>query len=221
MGISKVSPKTTSPFRKKIYRLLVLLGFAVFLSGALAVPFFYETQTLWYKTGTDKIMLRTGQLAGLLALVQLIVQVILSLRGSFIENLFSRADMMRWHRANGILIACAAFIHVLLVLAPEGFGNLPIGKKHWPEMTGGGLFLFILITVLSSRFRSALKWDYTRWRMVHKPSGYVILVLVLIHVLFVSESFEQGVPRVVLLTVFSGAALFVAVVKTMHGNVKS
>jgi predicted ferric reductase len=221
MGISNSSPHKSSLFPKKIYRRLIFLGCAVFLGGALTVPFFYETQTLWYKTGADKLMLRAGQMAGLLALVLLVLQVILSVRGSFLADLFGGANMMRWHRVNGVLAACAALLHVTLILAPEGLGNLPIGKKYWPEMIGGALFLLIVLTVLSSQYRSALKWDYKQWRMLHKPSGYLILVLVLLHVLFVSESFEQGVPRVVLLTVFAGLALFTAVVKSVHGNAKA
>ena len=34
------------------------------IGGALSIPFVYETQTLWYKVGADKLMLRTGQMAG-------------------------------------------------------------------------------------------------------------------------------------------------------------
>jgi predicted ferric reductase len=208
-------------FPLKVYRILIFFGFAVFLGGALTVPFFYETQTLWYKTGIDKVVLRAGQLAGLFALVLLVLQILLSLRGKFLEDLFGGANLMRRHRTNGVLIAGAAISHVLLVLAPEGIGNLPIGKKYWPEMTGGGLFLLILITVLSSHFRSALNLDYMVWKKVHKPLGYLHLILLLIHVLFVSESFRQGMPRGILLTIFSGLALLVAVVKTVHWKSKS
>ena len=205
----------------KVYRILILCGLAVFLGGALTVPFYYETQTLWYKTGIDKVMLTAGQLAGLFALVLLVLQIVLSLRGRFLEALFGGAYLLRRHRTNGVLIACMAICHAVLVLAPEGMGNLPIGKKYWPEMIGEGLFLLVLITVLSSHFRSALKLNYTIWKTVHKPLGYLLLVLVLIHALFVSESFGQGVPRVFLLTVFSGLALLVAVVKTVRRNSKS
>ncbi len=208
-------------FPLKVYRILIFLGFAVFLGGALTVPFYYETQTLWYKTGIDKVVLRAGQLAGLFALVLLVLQIILSLKGRFLEDLFGGANLLRRHRTNGVIIACTAVCHVVLVLAPEGMGNLPIGKKYWPEMIGEGLFLLVLITVLSSHFRSALKLDYTIWKTVHRPLGYLLLVLVLIHVLFVSQSFGQGVPRVVLLTIFSGLALLVAVVKTVRRNSKS
>jgi predicted ferric reductase len=208
-------------FPPKVYKILIVFCFVIILSGALTVPFFYETQTLWYKTGVDRVLLRAGQLAGLLTLILLVLQVILSLRGKFSEFLFGSANMMRWHRTNGVLIACAAICHVVLVLAPEGISNLPIGKKYWPEMIGEGLFFLVLITVLSSHFRSALKLDYQVWRTVHRPFGYLLLIPALIHVLFVSESFQQGVPRIVLFVMFTGLALLITVVKTYSWISKS
>ena len=66
------TPGKPSRFPTIFYKVMVLLGAALLLGGALAVPFYYETQTLWYKVGTDKVILRSGQLAGLFALVLLI-----------------------------------------------------------------------------------------------------------------------------------------------------
>jgi predicted ferric reductase len=195
------------------YKVAVLLGAALLLGGALAVPFYYETQTLWYKTGADKVMLRSGQLAGLFALVLLMGQILLALRVQFFEYLFKGARLMRWHQLNGVLIFFSACSHMLLVLAPEGFDNLPIGKKYWPEMIGGLLLLFLLTMVVTSRFRSWLQLEYARWRMLHRPMGYLSLVLGFCHVLFVSESFARGLPRTVLLTVGTGLALFIVLVQ--------
>jgi predicted ferric reductase len=203
-----------------IYKGLIVLCFVVFFGAALAVPFYYETQTLWYKVGAGKVMFRTGQLAGMLVLVMLILQVFLSVRGKILEDLFGGANLIRWHRTNGILIAFVAICHVALIIVPEGIDNLPIGKKYWPEMIGAVLFLLILLMVLSSHFRSTLKLDYKKWRTIHKPFGYLVVILVLIHVLFVSGSFERGAPRVVLLSVFTGLVLLVAVVKTLRWNSK-
>ena len=190
-----------------------MLGIALLLGGAFAVPFYYETQTLWYKVGSDKILLRAGQLAGMLTLVLLMLQIIVAQRASFLENLFGSANLMRWHRRNGVGIACMAMSHVALVLVPEGLNNLPIGKKYWPEMIGEFLFLLILITVISSRFRPLLKLDYPSWRILHRTLGYLAPVLVFLHVFFVSESFTHTFSRTLLLTIFAGLALFTGVVQ--------
>jgi predicted ferric reductase len=205
----------------KALRILAFCALAALLAAALAIPFYYQTETLWYKTGMNKAMLMAGQMAGLLTLVLLILQILLSLRGSFSEYLFGNAKMLRWHRRIGILIACSATCHALLILAPDGIGNLPFGKRYWPEMIGEGLFLLILATAISSHFRAALRFDYKVWRSIHKPLGYLILILVLMHVLFVSDSFKQGVPRIALITVFAGLALLITAVKTHKWRSKS
>jgi len=210
------TPGKPSRFPTIFYKVIVLLGAALLLGGALAVPFYYETQTLWYKTGADRVMLRAGQLAGLFALVLLIGQILLALRVKLFEHLYGGARLIRWHQINGVLILCTVCSHVFLVLAPEGFDNLPIGKKYWPEMIGGLLFLFLLTMVFTSRFRSWFKLEYARWRMLHKPMGYLSLVLVFFHVLFVSESFARGLPRTVLVTIGIGLALFIGLVQVLR-----
>ena len=110
-------------------KVLVIGAFGVLVLLALAVPFVYETQTLWYKTGLNKIMLRAGQMAGLVALVLLFGQIVLALRLHQLEAIFGSARLVRWHQVNGGLIALAALAHVLLILAPEGLTNLPLGKN--------------------------------------------------------------------------------------------
>lgn len=207
------APGKPSRFPPHLYKIAVLLGAALLLGGALAVPFYYETQTMWYKVGADRVMLRSGQLAGLFALVLLIGQIVLALRLKLFEQLFGGSRLLRWHQMNGVLIFGAACSHVFLVLAPEGFDNLPIGKKYWPELIGGVLFLFLLTMVLTSRFRSWFKLEYARWRKLHKPMGYISLALVFSHVFFVSESFARGLPRTVLVTVGIGLALFIGLVQ--------
>ena len=183
-------------------KVLVLLAGVTLLAGALALPFVYETQTLWYKVGVDKSVLRGGHLLGMLALVLLLAQVLLAVRIRVLERIFATAALVRWHRANGVLIALAAAGHVALVQLPEGLGNLPFGWKYWPEMIGGLLFALLAATVISSRYRVGLGLDFTRWRRWHRPAGYLALALAFIHVRFVSDAFAKGLPRAALIAVF-------------------
>ncbi len=148
-------------------------------------------------------------MVGLLAAVLLFVQILLATRGRFLKKLFGIASLMRWHRANGVVIAPLAVSHVTLVLAPEGFANLPIGKKYWPEMVGALLLLIVLSTVISSQFRQKLKLDYKRWKVIHKLLGYLVLIVITVHVLFVSDSFEQTVPKAAFLITLTGVVISV------------
>lgn len=190
-----------------------IFGTVLVMAAALAVPFLFPTETLWYKAGVDKLMLLTAQMAGLLALVLLLVQILLALRPKVLEQAFGTAMLLRWHRGNGVVLAGCALVHVVLVLAPEGLGNLPLGWKFWPELLGACALLCLLATVTLSWWRSALHLPYQGWRLLHRVVGYLLPVLLTAHVLFVSDSFAGGLPRLVLLV---GMVLFFLLVALMR-----
>lgn len=194
-------------FKLQVYRVTAVTLFLALLGGALFIPFVYETQTLWYKTGVDKLMLRAAQMLGLLAAVLLFVQVLLATRGRLLQKLFGMAALMRYHRANGILISFLVVGHVFLVLVPEGLTNLPLGRKNWPELVGAVLLWVLLSMAVSSHFRERLKLDYKRWRAIHKILGYLVLFLLTMHVLFVSQSFEETLPKLAFLAVLVAVLL--------------
>lgn len=195
------------------YRVVLISALFLFLAGVLTIPLYYETTTLWYKIGIDKTMLKAGQFVGLVALVLIYLQLILSTRGQFLDNVFGAGGLIRLHRINGILIVFMACSHILLVLIPEGISNLPIGKKFWPEMVGATLFLLIFIIAVTSHFREKLRLPYKTWRIFHKPMGYLVLFLVTIHVLFVSESFEQSLPKTFIIAACIILVMWIAAVK--------
>jgi predicted ferric reductase len=204
----------------RLYRVFVILVFLVVFCGALSIPFVYESQTLWYKIGLDKTMLLGGQLLGLLAAVLLFVQILLGARGNFLKQLFGIAALMRWHRSNGIIISFLAISHVALILIPEGLTNFPIGLKYWPEMVGSLLLWVILSMSISSQFRQEFGLNYKRWRYVHKLLGYLTPILLVTHMLFASESFEQTVPKVALITTFVAVVVSVILSKKSAGQRK-
>jgi predicted ferric reductase len=206
----EMAPATKAdPARLKLYRGLIIGFLLLVICGALSIPFVYQSQTLWYKIGLDKTMLLAGQLAGLLAAVLLLVQILLAVRGKFLREVFGLAALMRWHRTNGIIVSFLAISHIALVLMPEGLTNFPIGLKYWPEMVGSLLVWIILSMAISSLFREKLGLNYKRWKTIHKLLGYLVILFLAVHVLFVSDSFEQTVPRVALLTTFIAVVVFV------------
>lgn len=205
-------------FSAKLIAGLILIGMVLLLAAALAVPFLFPTETLWYKAGADRLMLLTAQLAGLLALVLLLVQILLALRPKAFEQTFGVATLLRWHRGNGVLLAGCALVHVVLVLAPEGLGNLPLGWKFWPELLGAFALLCLLTTVTLSWWRSALHLPYQGWRLLHRVIGYLLPALLTAHVLFVSESFAGGLPRLVLLVGMVLFFLLVALIRIRRGR---
>lgn len=151
-----------------------------------------------------------GQVSGLLAAALMVLQIILGLRTKLLENYFGLATLMRCHRMNGVVIGVCVLLHAILILVPEGMTNLPIGRKYWPEMIGLLLLWVVLSMVISSHFREKLKLDYKLWRRIHRPLAYIAALLLVVHVYFVSDSFQQTVPRAALL--FSFLLLFILVV---------
>jgi predicted ferric reductase len=198
MEISKNTQGKNRRMSRGLHLTYIVSVFIFVVGGALSIPFVYESQTLWYKIGIDKTLLRAGKIAGLLAAILLLVQILLAVRGETLEELFGVRSLISWHRVNGVFILILALTHVTLVLVPEGIGNLPIGMKYWPEMVGAAMLLIIFTMVVSSQLRQRLGFNYTRWRAFHKLLGYMALALIGVHILFVSESFEHVVPRTAL-----------------------
>ena len=194
--------RTTHPPKASIAgkSLVITIG-ALLTATVLSVPFFYPTETLWYKVGVDKLLLKVGQFVGLLTFVLLVVQVLLALRPGVLTQACSPGALIRWHRGNAIALAVLAVSHVVLVLAPEGIANLPLGREYWPEMLGGASLLLLLATVFLSQFRTRLQLSFAGWRLLHRPLGYGLFFLVTLHILFVSESFQGGLPRYGLIAV--------------------
>lgn len=219
-GKEEAGDGLSSRMKNRVTGALFLAFLAGVAGAALSIPFVYESQTLWYKAGLNKILLRAGQLAGLFAALSLCTQILLGARGRFLEEHFGVAALMRWHRINGLLLACLALLHMVLVVVPEGIGNLPVGVKYWPEMVGGLLLFLVLAMVISSRFREQFGLVYKRWRFVHRLLAYFLPLLVAVHILFVSDSFEHAVPRAGLLTVLAALAVWVVRFKRVARQTK-
>ncbi len=215
-----IPPVNDDSIKLKVYRGLVIGFLALVTVGALSITFVYESQTLWYQMGIDKTMLRGGQMAGLLTSILLFVQILLAAKSVFLKKLFGIANLMRWHRGNGIIVSLLAIGHAILILAPEGLTNLPIGKKYWPEMVGALLLCTLLTMVISSQFRDKLRLDYRRWKAIHKLLGYFVIICLSVHVLAVSDSFEHTIPRMALISCIVGIVVSVILSKVTKGDQK-
>lgn len=202
-------PKTGA----SIMAMAVTLLLSLFAAAGLLIPWGFETTTLWYKTGIDKVMLQGGQYAGMAGLLLLYLQLLLAVRPRQLITLFGAAALVRMHQANGVLLLGVAVLHMVLVLAPEGLANLPIGRRFWPEMIGMALLLVIILTVAAALLKRRFDFSYRYWRIWHRLFGYLAVALVSVHALFVSESFEHPLPRWYLAGSFSGLLIWVIWIK--------
>jgi predicted ferric reductase len=184
-----------------------LILFIVFLIvGALAIPFLYESSSMWYKFGIAKTSLRIGKMLGLVAGLLILLQLPLAGRIKWLDRIFSLPGLIRQHRRHAWVIVLMALGHPACILLSEDMLLIPLEVRYWPEWLGLVLLGLIMIQMIGSQWRQALRIPFHVWLPLHRIAGMMIPALVIVHVLYVSESFTTpGVPRS---AVFIAAVIF-------------
>lgn len=189
--LMKEEKKTSMDIDGKVTKYGVIFFLVLIFTGITCVPFIFQTTTLWYKFGPDRIMLYVGQLFGLYAAFLLLLQFVLVAKLSILTNQFGQGNLNKLHQFNGKLIIVLALFHVLLILLPEGLTNIPIGVKFWPEMVGGLLLIILLSLRLSVWVRTRMKIKYATWKSLHGFLGVLAFLAVVTHVVNVSDAFDN------------------------------
>lgn len=198
----------SNPARRVAGTVLALSAMAL-LGAGLVIPFRYESFSILYKFGAEKTLLRAGKMAGISLALLVLVQVVLASRFLFLELVFSKKTVLQMHRYNGLLIALLAICHPLLIKASENFTPYTFEQKYYPEFLGIALFSSVLLVSGFAYFRSFLRLSYQGWLILHRTGATLALVLLPAHILWVSDTFKQGLPRNAAVVVVS-LALFLA-----------
>ncbi|MFH2061159.1 MAG: ferric reductase-like transmembrane domain-containing protein [Pseudomonadota bacterium] len=190
-----------------VLKIVCLLGFVLILVFACAIPFYFESPSMFYKFGTAKLMLRSGKIFGILAGALMAFQAISAARFVFLNKIFSQAQALKFHKINGVWLTIFAICHPVFILWAEGFSFFPFEKRYWPEFLGMGLLLFLTIMVLIAFFRIQIKIGWNKWLVSHRISALLVFFGVFVHASNVSKSFESGLPYILLLTAFLTAVI--------------
>jgi predicted ferric reductase len=183
-------------YQQKFFAGIIILMVVVLISGAISIAFLYESPSIKYKFGWDKVMLRTGKVIGLAAGVLLLLQLPIAGRIKLFDRIFSLPGLYKIHRINGYIIGLLIVLHPILVTLPEDRFMIPLEARYWPEWIGVGLLLAVLGQITMGRWRTVLIKHYPRWLLMHRLMGSAIPALLIIHLLYVSETFEyDGLPR--------------------------
>ena len=194
---------------KAILKFLIFLLALTVLSIACAIPFFFESPSMFYKTGIDKFFLRTGKIFGLIALILMFFQVVLISRFIWLEKLFKMKTLYQAHRLNGKLILAAVLAHPALVLWADHFVFFPLEQKYWPEFIGVLLLILLFAFISVSIWYKKINMPYKTWKKIHKAGAPILFTLLFIHVFYVSRTFESGPPFWFLLTILVFSALLI------------
>ena len=149
----------------KITTIFILL--AVLIIGCV-IPFYFESPSMYYKTGLDRFMLRAGKILGILAGMCLFFQLILIGRFSTLDKIWGLKKLFHYHRRNGLILLIPALIHPVLILGADHFVLFPLESKYWPEFTGVLLLGILTLFVGTSHWQKKLGMDYKTWRFFTK-----------------------------------------------------
>lgn len=192
----KPDPKILSYRLRLLFGVLLGIITLALVAGAASIPFYFESSTILYKFGIDRHLLRSGQVVGMVAGFLLLMQIILSARLKCLDRVFGLNHLFKFHRLTGIIVACLILLHPILIFIPEDRIMIPFEWRYWPEFVGLFLLLLIVATVIASHWRVGLKLPFHRWWPIHRSIVVLIIAALGIHVLFVSDTFEQKLPRV-------------------------
>jgi len=201
-----------SPRTRTSLKLLLATALLLLLAAAAPVPFIWESTTLWYKIGLDKSLLQAGKVFGIFAAILLALQILLASRQPLLDKVFGLDRVYSLHQFNACLVIAFGIFHFSLVILPEGWSNLPIGWKFWPELVGAGVLVSLIVSALIAGLRSSFL-PYHLWRRMHRPAGYLLALALPVHIFFVSGTLDYAVPRYGLFSLAAAAALCVVVRK--------
>ena len=174
------------------YGLLMALIMALAAGGA--IPYLYESPSIFYKTGLEKLLLRSGKILGIGAVILMGIQVILMGNFKFLTHLFKTKTLYQAHRVNGLILLAAALAHPVLILGADNFVFFPLEARYWPEIIGSFLLLFLILFVLFAVWQRKTKISYLIWKQTHRAGAVLLFSLVFAHVNNVSETFGSGIP---------------------------
>ena len=192
--------------RRRVLAAVAIIIACLLLAGAAAIPFVFESASILYKFGTDKLMLRTGKILGLIAGTLLLFQLVLAARIRLLDKIFALDRLFNFHQVSGIIIAVCVLVHPILILGQEDLLFIPLALRYWPEFVGLGLLLTILGMAVSGNLRALLRIPFNYWWIMHRMAAVATAAALFVHVLYVSDTFENGLPRTI---VFCAAGLYV------------
>jgi hypothetical protein len=181
---------------------VIFLAALLLLGGGWAIPFHFESFSILYKFGKLKVYLRSGKVIGITVVLLVFYQIVLASHFKMLEKIFSSKSLFVLHRINGVIIACLVTAHPLLIKASENFTPYTFGKKYYPEFVGIGLLFSLLSLSITAVFRNFFQIPNKRWILLHRLGATLVLVLLPGHILFVSDTFKSGLPRVAAMILF-------------------
>jgi hypothetical protein len=203
------SAKALSTGTRIILGSVIIILALLLLAGGWSIPFQFESFSILYKFGLEKILLRSGKVVGITIAILVFCQILLVSRLKILEQVFSLKLLIALHRINGFAITLLVVSHPILIKASENFISYTLGKKYVPEFIGICLLLVVLSVSVTAIFRTFFKIAYDKWLFLHRLGVTLVVSIMPFHILLVSDTFKSGLPRIAALIIFSLNYLFI------------
>ncbi|MGD8492752.1 MAG: ferredoxin reductase family protein [Desulfobacterales bacterium] len=188
------NPKVSSRRQRLFFASLMCLILLLVIAVAVSIPFFYESSSILYKFGFNRVLLLAGQVTGLVAGCLLLIQVVLAARLKSLDRIFGLDRLFRYHRLGGFIIAALVIVHPIAIFISDDRIFIPLQWRYWPEFVGLFLTLLIVFMVVTGHWRAGLRLAFQRWWPIHRIAGMLAVTAFGIHVLSVNDTFEQKLP---------------------------
>jgi len=155
-------------------------------------------------------LVTTGKMCGLVAATLILLQFALGAKLKTLDRVFGLHRLLFIHRSLGISAAVLASLHPLFMFAPESIEIGPLRLTIWPEVLGAVLLVGLWTGVCTGLWREFLRLRYEMWYLMHRLGMFSVVVLLTLHVLYVSDDLDRGWPMYALMVALGlYVALFV------------
>jgi predicted ferric reductase len=137
-------------------------------------------------------MAEVGVDCAVVGLTILALQFLITARLSWVEAPFGLDVLLVFHRAMALVATALLCVHPVLVAREEGWSMLAGFHVPWYIWVGRLTLALLLLQVIASLSRRAIRLPYDQWRRLHNPIALAILTLGFTHSVAAGDDMHGG-----------------------------
>jgi predicted ferric reductase len=174
----KTAGRAWGGFLAVLYPLLILAPLAIFAASHAAMD----------HSRTEEV----GIGCAVVGFAILALQFVITGRLPWVEAPFGLDVLLVFHRVMALVATALLLVHPVLVASGEGWPLLTGLRVHWYIWMSRVALALLLVQVIASLSRRAVRLPYERWRRVHNVFAPTILALGFVHSLTAGDDVHDG-----------------------------
>jgi predicted ferric reductase len=149
-----------------------------------------------------------GMGAGLLGFAMLAMQFVLASRIKWVERPFGLDRVMRFHKWTGVTAGILILAHPIGMSAGSGHWHLLTSLAlPWPILLGKGALAVLVVLIVLTLYRVALRLEFQTWRVAHDLGATVIIGFGIVHAWIVGDDLEIPAVKALFAGLWAAAAI--------------